>query len=129
MSHLAARAGTAAFLLFGVFIGGILSSGCWAVIQGGRTLFLSPEWEAAISLGASGLAFLTRDSKAHFLLAPGTVGLLVLEWESSFDSYKEQSPVNSNMLTGGPAGEQGLREVWQGSPRLHNSGPNRNASC
>ncbi|EPQ04249.1 hypothetical protein D623_10009054 [Myotis brandtii] len=55
VSHLAAAAGTAAILLlflFGVFTGHILSSGPWAVIQEGRTLFLSPECKAAIPLVA-----------------------------------------------------------------------------
>lgn len=50
MSHLAAATGPAAILL--LFAGTILFSAPWTVIQAGRTLFLAPEFKAAISLVA-----------------------------------------------------------------------------
>lgn len=86
-----AAATTAIFLLFGVFPSLILCSGACAVIQVGRTLFLSPEFKASISLitgeqsqGPRLLAFLIQDSKSHILIIAGTVGLFVLGVKLSF---------------------------------------------
>lgn len=50
LSHLAAATGTADILFLST--GSILFSATSAVIQVGRTLFLSPEFKAAISLVA-----------------------------------------------------------------------------
>lgn len=84
-SYLAAAAGPAVIvLLFRVFTGTILFSATWAVIQVGRTLFLSPEFKAAISLvadekesGPTFTDFLFYSGQRIPLITSGTVGLFV----------------------------------------------------
>ena len=103
LPHLAAAAGTVAGLLLGVFTCTALFSATWAVIHVGSTLFLFSDFKASISLVSHEEELGSKLS--DFRTANPTLSShsrncrsICHQQESIFNSYKEQSPVNSNKL-------------------------------